>query len=349
MPINSNHKFPQSAPALPGPVSDHSLEPVGWGTMTRRSFLLGASFFLAHCASRDTTKRYREGDNSGQHTSLTPQDERKLTLEVLPQMQKDYPPLADEALQKYLQTLGQNLVTSTGLKGNPYQYNFTLVQSDQVNAFALPAGEIFVTAPLLAMCDSEAELLGVLGHEVGHVQARHTAERMEVAKKEQSQSWKYAAGGGLVGGLLGYGLGRVFCPPQDQKCLAQATQTGVAVGVGGGLLVQKYGFMQNSQEDELEADRLGYRLAYKAGYNSEYIGAFYQKLYTMEKQAKAQQGPALLMRVQDALSTHPPSQERIAQIEELKRQSPALPGHRISSQDFAQAKAKITQLLKKRS
>ena len=115
------------------------------------------------------------------------------------------------------------------------------------------------------MADSEAELAGVVGHEVGHITSRHTAERMFKAESESKKNILFGAGGGALGGLLGYGLGKLTCPPRDKACLAKATLIGAGAGVAGGLLVRKYAFMQNSQEDEFEADRVGFRTSVKAG------------------------------------------------------------------------------------
>lgn len=316
----------------------------------RRSFLASLPFLMAACSTRDTSGRYREGDNTGQDVSLTPDDEKKLTLEVLPKMQKDYPPYKDENAQKYIQALGNKIVKANGLHQNPYQYDFTLVDATMVNAFALPAGTVFVTAPLVLMTDSEAELAGVIGHEIGHIQARHTAERMEVAKKAQSASWKYALGGGLLGGLLGYGLGKLACPPEDKKCLQEATQTGAGLGVGGALLVQKYAFMQNSQEDELEADRIGFRTSFKSGFHRDHVGGFYNKLYQMEQDRKSKQGGnslSLLNSLQDALSTHPPSKERVEQMKKMTNETPLNSSALVSSTDFVQIKKKLKEQSKK--
>ncbi len=197
----------------------------------RRAFLASLPLLMAACASAPR-HRGREGDNTGQAAALTVNEEKKLTREVLPKMQKEYPPVQDPQLQTYIAGLGNRLIRANRLAGNPYNYSFTVVDVGYVNAFALPAGTIMVTAPLIAMADTEAELLGVLGHEVGHVKARHTAERMYIAKKEQSKSWKYAAGGGLLGGLLGFGVGKFTCPPKDKKCLAKAAAYGAAAGAG---------------------------------------------------------------------------------------------------------------------
>lgn len=280
------------------------------------SFSLALLVTLAGCASK-TSDRYREGDNRGQQVDLTVDQEKQLTKEALAEMKKDYPPVKNQELQNYIERLGQKIVKSNNLVNNPYTYNFTAVDSDQVNAFALPAGEVFITAPIIAMADSEAEIAGVLGHEVGHVVARHTAERMYVAKKEQGKSWLYGGVGAAVGGTAGYFLGKSLCKEGDSACLAKFALYGAGGGAAGGLLIQKYGFMKNSQEDELESDRVGFRYAVKAGYNKNNVGDFYQKLAAMEQASKKGQN-ALMASLQDAMSSHPPSKARVSQAQEMK-------------------------------
>jgi predicted Zn-dependent protease len=297
---------------------------------------------LAACASGEKT-RYREGDNAGQQVDLTPQEEKRLADEALQQMQKDYPKAKDPYLQNYINGIGRKLVAANNLQGNPYDYNFAIVDVPQVNAFALPAGTIFVTAPLIEMADSEAELAGVVGHEIGHVKARHAAERMYVAKREQGKTWLFALGGAVLGGAAGYGLGRALCPPADKKCQQRALQLGAAAGVGGGLLVQKYKFMSNSREDEMEADRIGFQTSVRAGYDREHVGRFYAKLLTMEKKAKASADPVSLA-LNDALSTHPPSQERVNQMAQLADASKVGVNGRVSSPDFARARQAAARL-----
>jgi predicted Zn-dependent protease len=283
----------------------------------RRAFLAMAPALLAACATAQ--HRQREGDNSGQQTELSIADEKRMTQEAMMEMAKDYPPVQDANLQLYVKGLGKRLVQANGLEGNPYNYNFTAVAVPQVNAFALPAGTIFVTTPLIAMAETEAELAGVIGHEIGHVKARHTAERIDRAKKAEGKSWLYGAGGGILGGIAGFGLGKLFCGGSD-KCMAAATAAGAAAGVGGGLLIQKYQFMANSREDEMEADRIGFRTAIKAGYDKNHVGTFYAKLLQMEQQAKKNSIP-ILAGFGDAMSTHPPSTERVAQMQDLAAQS----------------------------
>ena len=90
-------------------------------------------------------------------------------------------------MQRYVANLGNNVIRANGLHKNPYQYNFSVVDVPYINAFALPAGTVFITAPLIAAAKTEAELVGVIGHEVGHIQARHTAERMHKAQASQKK------------------------------------------------------------------------------------------------------------------------------------------------------------------
>ncbi|MGE0634702.1 MAG: M48 family metalloprotease [Pseudobdellovibrionaceae bacterium] len=287
---------------------------------SRRTFLAAVPLLLSACQSAPQT-RYREGSNEGQDIALTPADEKKMTAEVLPQMKKDYPAIQNPELQSYLSNLGHKITRANNLEDHPYNYSFTLVSAGFVNAFALPAGTVFVTAPLVAMAETEAELAGVVGHEIGHVQARHSAERMEAAQKAQSKSWLYAVGGGLLGAAAGYGVGKLLCAKNDNACLRKAAELGGAAGVGGGLLVQKYAFMANSREDEMEADRVGFKTSVAAGYNPQYVGQFYNKLQKMEENSKGG-GGGMLSKLSDAMSTHPPSKERVQQMNQMVAQAP---------------------------
>lgn len=276
------------------------------------------SLVLVSCSSKPKySDRYREGDNKGQRAALTVEEERKLTREALPQMKKEYPQVDNRELQGYIERIGNKILRANNLDGKPYSYTFTAVDSPMVNAFAMPAGSVFITAPIIAMADSEAEIAGVLGHEVGHVVARHTAERMYVAKAEQGKTWLMGGIGAGVGLAAGIFLGGKMCDPKDTVCRGKYALGGGAAGAAGGLLVQKYGFMKNSQEDELESDRVGFRYAVNAGYDKDKVGDFYAKLLAMEKNAR-KGGNAVTNWLQDAMSSHPPSNARVAQATELK-------------------------------
>ncbi len=272
------------------------------------------SLLFSSCATSKT--RYREGDNKGQASDLTVTDEINLTKDALKSMAKDYPPTKDRALQRYVSSLGQRLVKVNGLNGKPYKYTFTVVDTPMVNAFALPAGTIYVTKPLLKAVKTEAELAGVLGHEMGHVIARHTAERMTLMNKERTGNLLMTAGAAIIGAAGGYMAAKKLCKKGDKECLLKGTAAGGALFGGATLLVQKYRYMQNSQEDEFEADRLGFKIATKAGYNPHQIGKFYETLLALENKGKKGQNK-YLAQFQDAMSTHPPSQKRIDQMRDM--------------------------------
>ncbi len=300
---------------------------------------------FAGCATK-SSNRYREGDNSGQKADLSVEEEKKLTQEALPEMSKEFPPVKDPELQAYINRIGQKIVRDNKLHQNPYTYTFTVVDSPMINAFAMPAGAIFMTTAIIAAADSEAEIAGVLGHEVGHVVARHTAERMYVAKQEQGKTWLFGGVGAVIGGTAGYLLGKGLCKDGDTACKAKLTMYGAGGGAMGGLFIQKYGFMKNSQEDELESDRVGFRYAVNSGYDKRYIGDFYENLLAMEKESKKNQN-ALMAKLSDAMSSHPPSDARVAQAQEME-QKISVEGGKISSPEFSRMK-KIAQDLVSKS
>ncbi len=286
-------------------------------TLRKISTLLISVTILGSCSSPKTSDRYREGNNEGQEVALTVEEEKKLTQEALPEMRKEFPTVKNAELQAYISRLGQKIVNANNLNNRPYTYTFTAVDSPMINAFAMPAGSVFITAPIIAAAESEAEIAGVLGHEIGHVTARHTAERMYVAKKEQSKAYIFGGIGAAIGAGIGYVAQKKLCDPKDLACRAKILGGGAAVGGVGGLMVQKYGFMKNSQEDELESDRVGFRYAVNAGYDKDKVGDFYSKLLAMEKESKKGQNAAMLW-LSDAMASHPSSDKRVAQAEEMK-------------------------------
>lgn len=307
--------------------------------------ILLLTLLLISCSRGPTTSdRYREGDNSGQISALTVEEERNLSMEALKEMKKDYPPTKDKALQAYIEKIGNKLVKANNLDNNPYKYTFTVVEMNQINAFALPAGTVFITIPIIAMADSEAEIAGVLGHEIGHVTARHTAERMYVQKKEQKKTWLLGGVGAALGGTAGYLLGQKLCDPKDTQCKAKYALYGAGGGAVGGLMIQKYGFLKNSQEDELESDRVGFRYAVRAGYEKNNIGDFYNKLAIEEEKAKKGQN-AMMGWLTDSMSTHPPSKLRVSQAKELKDSTPENNGIK-SNAEFSAMKQRALNIMK---
>lgn len=154
------------------------------------------------------------------------------------QIMQQYKPYNDTALQSYVNTVGQQLAAKSH-RAN-LDFHFTVVDSTQINAFALPGGHIYITRALMAYLNSEAELAAVLGHEIGHVTARHGVRQ---------QSSQQATGIGM--GLLG-----IFVPGMNNAAVSQAVQ------VAGAALLSGYG-----REHELESDRLGAEYLANVGYD----------------------------------------------------------------------------------
>jgi predicted Zn-dependent protease len=247
--------------------------------MKKRIVLAGllVFFIIVSCAPTNSS-RQREGSNVGQETHLTVQDEQRLTEEALPKMRQDYPPAKNPELQRYISDLGAKIVRANKLDGNPYRYNFTVVDVPDVNAFAMPAGTIFVTAPLIAAASSEAELAGVVSHEIGHVVARHSAERMYAMEKAQNKTWLYAAGGAVVGAAVGYGAGRAALAGKAiRRAMPSRSHRRRAWRGRRILLASKYTFLVHSREDEREADSIGYLNIVAAGYDKDEVGKIYGK------------------------------------------------------------------------
>jgi len=114
---------------------------------------------------------------------------------------------------------------------------------------------------------------------------------------------------------------------------------GAAAGGAGGLLIQKFAFMAHSREDEMEADRVGFRTSVQAGYHPEHVGSFYEKLLAMEKQYQQKQDK-FSAAFADAMSTHPPSIERVKQMKEMAAQVPSK--GEINSKDFSRIKQRLS-------
>ena len=176
-----------------------------------------------------------------QYISLTKDDEIAIGINSAPQMAQEFGGLSQNSqYQEIVKRVGAKVVNNSDAHKTNYPFQFyVLADNRTVNAFALPGGPIFITEALLTRLQSEDQLAGVLGHEVGHVIARHSAEQM--SKQELSQG---------IAGAAGVATGDV-----NSAYYAQ---------VVANMVNMKYG-----RDDELESDDLGVRFMIQAGYNPE--------------------------------------------------------------------------------
>src|SRR5688500_18150859 len=191
---------------------------------------------------------------------------------------------ADAELQKYVEGIGMRLARASQRPTLPW--HFAVVDEPAVNAFALPGGYIYVTRGILPFLDTEADLAGVLGHEIGHVTARHSAQQYTKAT---------SAG-------LGVQLLSIFVP--EAQSFQGLTETAL------GVLFLKYG-----REDELQADRLGVDYTAKTGWNPAGVGGMLRTLARLDEAAGSRRG------VPNWLSTHPAPADRVQKVQEYIAQS----------------------------
>ena len=193
-------------------------------------------------------------------------------------------------LRQYVRAIGLKLAQSSERPGLPWE--FYVLDSDQINAFALPGGKVFMSRGLLARMDNEAQLAGVLGHEVGHVTAKHIPEQM---------------GQRVAVGVLAVAVGIGTAVATDEEWLGAIG--GAAAGGAGMLYLLKFGRSQ-----ELEADALGVR--YMAGNGYSPAGQL-QVMEILNEASKGGSGPEIL-------STHPLPETRIQRLDQLIKEQYAL-------------------------
>jgi len=187
-----------------------------------------------------------------QNINMSTDQEIAIGLQSAPEVTQQFGGLyPDERLQSFVDQLGHKMVNSSIARETPYKYDFHLLADQQtINAFALPGGQVFITYALFSQLN-EAQLAGVLGHEIGHVIGRHSAERIA-----DGNFW-------------------------------QTVTMGASVGADAGDIVAQIGqntLLTNGREDELESDELGVLLMLQAGYDPN-------ELITVMEILKAAAGP----------------------------------------------------------
>ena len=220
---------------------------------------------------------------TGQHEfSLMGEDkEIQLGQEQDVQVRREMGVYSDTALQQYINDVGMKLAQASERPSLPW--HFTVVDVPAVNAFALPGGYIYITRGILPYLDDEAQLAGVLGHEIGHVTARHAAR--QYSKSTASE--------------LGLIVGSIFVP--QAAPFASLGQSGL------GLLMLK-----NSRDDELEADSLGAKYAARAGWDPDGVPQMLTTLARIEETSDAKGVP-------NWMQTHPIAEDRVQRVQAAVR------------------------------
>ena len=250
----------------------------GYPGRSHRARLLAALLLAtaaAGCATNPVT-------GSRELVFMSESQEAELGREADAQIRSEMGVYEDAALQEYVAAVGNRLAAVSHRPDLPWQ--FTVIDSPVVNAFAVPGGYIYLTRGLLAYLNDEAELAGVIGHEIGHVTARHSV-----------QAYSRAAGAQM--GLL---LGQIFVPGMRPRYGAPGL--GDAAGQGLGLLFLKFG-----RDDERQADRLGAEYAIASGWDPHGVGDMLRTLGRIADTTDRRGIP-------NWLATHPEPADRVAGV-----------------------------------
>ncbi len=210
----------------------------------------------------------------GRWNLFSPQQDVELGQQVSQDAEKKLKVLNNRKVDDYLNRLGTKLAGYAG--GAKYPYQFRCVNDSSINAFALPGGYIYVNRGTIEAADNEAELAGVMAHEIGHVALRH-------GTNQATKSYIYQTPGALLGGLLG-----------TKSVGAVIAQVGTGFAINSVLL--KY-----SRDDERQADLFGTQVLYDAGYDPDAMAMFFEKLDTRKRGS-------------DFFSSHPNPENRMQNI-----------------------------------
>lgn len=209
----------------------------------------------------------------------------------------------DPIIAEYVNRVGQNLVRNSDAK---VPFTIKVIDTEDVNAFALPGGFFFVNSGLILKADTEAELAGVMAHEIAHVAARHGTRQATRGTIAQLSTIPLI----FLGGWTGYGI-------------RQAASVLIPVG-----------YLQFSREFESEADMLGLQYMYKTGYDPGAFVDFFEKIESLEKKK-----PGTLSKV---FSTHPPTDARIIKAQQnIQQMLKERPEYVVTTSEFNDVKARL--------
>ncbi len=220
--------------------------------------------------------------------------------------------VTDPVVVEYINRVGQNLVRNSDAK---VPFTIKVLDTDEINAMALPGGFFYVNSGLILACDSEDELAGVMAHEISHVAAHHAAREMTRMNYMQIGSVPLMIF--TQGSWIGYGV-------------YEASQLAVPLT-----------FLSFSRQFESEADFLGVQYMYKAGYDPQGMVSIFEKLDALEKHKPGA--------ISKAFSDHPGTPDRIDNVEnEIATILPARPEYMVTTSEFDQVKARLARIQNKR-
>src|SRR5947209_13675370 len=228
---------------------------------------------------------------------FSPQEELQAGQQAQASVRKQLPLLPDsDPIVKYVQHLGAQLAAHA--PGEKWPYSFHVVNQKEINAFAVPGGPLYVNVGTIQAADNEAQLAGVMAHEMSHIVQRHST-------RAATKQYKAQVGLGILGALLGGSAG------------GQLAAAGISFAAGS------Y-FLKNSRQAEKEADLLGTDIMYDAGYDPIQLPTFFEKI-----QAEGSQGPQFL-------SDHPDPGNRIEYVRREIETLPHRPNLKENSPQFDQ-------------
>ncbi|MGA3125238.1 MAG: M48 family metallopeptidase [Candidatus Korobacteraceae bacterium] len=218
--------------------------------------------------------------------------------------------IGDPVVNEYINRMAQNIVRNSDAK---VPFTVKVLDDDTVNAFALPGGYFYVQTGLILAADNEAELAGVMAHEIGHVAACHAARQQTRGNLAQLATIPLI----FIGGGLGYGIYE-------------------AAGIGVPLT-----FMKFQRNFEAQADYLGVQYLYASGYDPQAFPQFFEKIQALEKKK-----PGFVAK---AFETHPPTPERMERTQhEIATILPAKPQYVVDTSEFQDMKARLAALENRR-
>ncbi len=233
--------------------------------------------------------------------------EQRLGRELASELEQQVRLIDDPIVTEYVNRVGQNLVRNSDAK---VPFTIKVIDDGEINALALPGGFFYVNSGLILAADNEAELAGVMAHEIAHVAARHATKNMT-----KGQIWNMASIPLIfVGGGAGFAIRQV-----------------VAVGV-------PMSFLKFSRNAEREADLLGLQYQYAAGYDPSEFVQFFEKVHAMAKQQKHSF-------VSKLFSTHPMTEDRIKRAQqEIAAMLPPREQYMVTTSEFDEVKVRLAKV-----